>query len=178
MIGGLAEMVTLTEKQEAMKEILGSKESIRKFVRDEGIHTEDLENYASFILAVVLEEKEAKKNKIKLDAKKEQERLIVENQKLRDTLALAGFNAQEIDETLGAQLSLGRNVDSGSKKRGASKGIVRAKYIFPLLDGTESEPMAVQGNRKNDSPAMLACVAAGYDSLSAWVKGDERVRKA
>lgn len=173
-------MATLTEKQEAVKEILGSKESIRKFVRDGGIHLEDLENYSALILAVVLEEKEAKRNQIKLDAQKEQERLIDENQKLREKMALAGFNTQEINEALGVPLnSKSKHTSDGdSKKRGALKGIVRAKYIFPLLDGTKSEPLAIQGQRKKDSPVMLACVAAGYDSLSAWVKGDATIEKA
>lgn len=165
-------MATLAEKQEAVKEILGSRESLRRFVKDAEIHIEDLETYSAIILSIILEEKEARVVKVKRDAQNT-------IQKLREQMALAGLTSDEIDDALGVSSSERNKQSFGgvSKKRGASKGIVRAKYIFPLLDGTESEPLAVQGNRKSDSPVMLACTAAGYTSLSAWVKGDERIRK-
>lgn len=164
-------MATLTEKQEAVKEILGSTDSIRKFVQDGGIHLEDLRTYISRLEAVekLLEEskkKEAIENaKAKLDS-------------AREELALSGFSKSEIASILGVGTTSKQGPEENNKKRGASKGIVRAKYIFPLLDGTESEPLAVQGKRKTDSPVMLACIAAGYESLSAWVKGDSTIKQA
>lgn len=162
-------MATLTEKHKVVKEVLGSTESIRKFVQDEDIHLEDLRVYISRLENVEKSLEESKKKEAIENAKAKLD-------SAREELALSGFSKSEIENILGVPSNQG--FEEGSKKRGASKGIVRAKYIFPLLDGTESEALAVQGKRKKDSPVMLACLAAGYESLSAWVKGDSTIKQA
>lgn len=155
-------MATLTEKQQMIKQVLGSTESIRKFVQDEGISIIDLKGYISRLEAVEKVLEESKKKEAKRDA-------LTKLDSIRAELALNGFSKDEIDNILGAG---GSGTDDSGAKRGGVKGVVRPKYIFPLLDGSSSEPISTVGNRKEDSPVMQACKAKGYSKLSEWVIGD------
>lgn len=161
-------MATLTEKQEAVKEVLGSTDAIRNFVRDNEIHLEELRGYISRLESVVKSLEETKKREAIETAKTRLEQL-------RSELALSGLSGEEIASLLGLGNSATKE-PSKSERKGAPK----AKYIFPLGNNRYSEPTVTTGVKKEDSELMIACKAAGYEKLSDWVKADnfQTIQKA
>ncbi|WP_429025308.1 hypothetical protein [Aeromonas media] len=134
-------MATLTEKQEAVKEILGSTDSIRDFVQDKKINLEELKGYLNKIQSVIKEEED--KEKIKLDKEIETTLSI-----LRAKLINLGYKSDEADKKLGKSPS-----DSDpNKDKGESKpSPVRYKFSWVKQDGTPSEKeRGVQGQIKDE----------------------------
>lgn len=134
-------MATLTEKHDAVKDILGSTEAIRGFVQDKEISLEELKGYLNKIQSVIKEEEE--KAKIVLD--KEIETTL---STLRAKLINLGYKTDEADEKLGLTSSgSGPNKDKGPSKTSP----VRYKFSWVKRDGTPDEKeRGVKGQIKDE----------------------------
>lgn len=135
-------MATLTEKQEAVKEILGSTDSIRKFVQAEGIHLEELKGYVNLLQIVIKEEEE--KARVELDKEIESTFSI-----MRAKLIDFGYTPDEADKRLGKNSS-GSESKSGNSKTNSIP--VKYKFSWTKKDGSKDEKeRGVKGQIKDES---------------------------
>ena len=141
-------MATLTEKQEAVKEVLGSKSSIRRFAADTNLHLEDLKRFITLIQGVIDDEEEAKKKLADNVAKSMQE--------LRVKLVGGGYSETEATKMLAAlsnnsdvQVTSGSNSVDGGKVK-ADRATLK-KYEFEFTwKGKDYKATRTAGGRLTD----------------------------
>lgn len=174
-------MATLTEKQEAIKAVLGSTEAIRKFVQEEDIHLEELRTYISNLSSVVTALEEEKKQEAIDSVKSKLEAFRAE-------LALSGLNQTEINNILG----IGKTPSGEKPKKGESKAEVKKvqyKFVWTKEDGSEGSATRGTKGPLHDAEMKAYMKSKGYfakdikgnvifedgvekTSLQAWVNAE------
>lgn len=176
-------MATLTEKQETMKEVLGSTNSIRKFVQDGNISLENLRMYISGLQSVVTSLEEAEEKEAIETAK-------AELASIREKLALKNFTPERINDILGVSNTSSSSESKKDKTKSDSNTVsVQYKFTWTKEDGTPETKVRATKGPVNDEGMKAYMMEKGYfatkengefildngvkkTSLQAWVKAE------